>query len=100
MYLMAQPSAHASNLASHPLNSSVEVMGKLTVTLVNWRRMLVRVTGLLQSRTRGFAKVSENGTHFRGHFYAVSVSCCEISVVLFTIMEFFNHTHSLLSGKK
>lgn len=44
-------------------------MEKLTVTLVNWRRTLVTVTELLQSRAKDFAKVSENDTN------AISESC-------------------------
>lgn len=60
---MVQPIACVLNRARHPLTSFAGVMGKLTVTLVNWRRTLAIVTELLQSRAKDFAKVSENDTH-------------------------------------
>ena len=60
--LMVQPIACVLNRARHPLTSFAGVMGKLTVTLVNWRRTLAIVTELLQSRAKDFAKVSENDT--------------------------------------
>jgi len=60
---MVQPSARALNPARHPLTSFAGVMGKRTVTLVNWRRTLVIVTELLRSRARAFARVSENDIH-------------------------------------
>ena len=60
---MVQLIACVLKRARHPLTSFAGVMVKLTVILVNWRRTLVRVTELLQSRAKDFAKVSENDTH-------------------------------------
>ena len=61
---MARLSANAPSLVRHPLILFVEVMENLTVILVNWKKMLVRVTAMLQSHTTGFVNVSDNGFSF------------------------------------